>query len=80
VVDERDCGTTDQEYEVEFREAIANTIPVLNKRLRDEDKDIRQKTAKLVDKLATHGEFQVKSRCSTADQALKPSFMRPSRA
>jgi hypothetical protein len=57
-----------------------NTIPVLARLLGDGNKIIERTAVELVGKLATHGECQVKNRCSAANQALKLSFVRPSRA
>jgi hypothetical protein len=43
---------------VAFREIIASTIPLLIKRLKDEDKDVQEVTTGLLNALAVHGEWQ----------------------
>jgi hypothetical protein len=51
------CGVTDPDYEVEFREAIAGMIPSLIKLLEDKDKCVRSTAFELIGKLANHGEL-----------------------
>jgi hypothetical protein len=44
------------DYEAEFREAVAGSVPLLNKLLDDCDEDVRQKTVEVIGKLANDGE------------------------
>jgi len=53
---ESTCGTTDLDYEVEFRQAVARTIPSLNKLLENEENCVRWNTIELIGNLANHGE------------------------
>jgi hypothetical protein len=50
------CGTADPDCEVEFREAIASTIPLLINRLKDEDGDVQLAVVEVIGKLENHGE------------------------
>jgi hypothetical protein len=53
---EKDCGTANQKYEVEFHGVIASTIPSLMKRIEDEYWRIRLKVVEVIGELADHGE------------------------
>ena len=53
--------TTDVDCEVEFREAIAGTIPLLIKRLEDKHEDVRLEIVDLIGDLANHGKWQLES-------------------
>jgi hypothetical protein len=46
----------DPDYEAEFREGIASTIPSIIKALDDKEWTIRRDTVQLFSKLANHGE------------------------
>jgi HEAT repeat protein len=76
------CGTADGEYKVEFREAIARTIPFLMLLLDDEREDIRQGALELFGNLANHGEGELKNPFVVArlTQTIKMSFVKPPRA
>jgi hypothetical protein len=50
-------GSADLGYEVEFRKAIANTIPSFIRRLEDEHWDVRLKTIEVIGELVDHGEL-----------------------
>jgi hypothetical protein len=53
------CGTADPDYEVDFREAITDTIPSFVRPLEDKASAVRRETVKLIANLATHGEWQL---------------------
>jgi hypothetical protein len=63
---------------VEFREAIANTIPSLNELLDDSDKGVREEIIELVGNLANHGEVAVKSIVAQLTRTTKLNFAKPS--
>jgi HEAT repeat protein len=54
---ERFCGMADASCEVEFRGAIATTIPSLSKLLEDEAEGIRLETVELIGSFTNHGEW-----------------------
>ena len=80
VEDHRD--TADGEYEVEFREAIARTIPFLMLLLDDEREDIRRGALDLFGNLANHGKGELKNPFIVArlTRTTKMSFVKPPRA
>jgi hypothetical protein len=51
--------TANAKYEVEYREAIAITIPSLVKLLEDKETDVRRKIIELIGELANHGAWQL---------------------
>ena len=50
------CGAADQDDEVEFREAVVASIPLLLKPLGSQDMSTQRMTLELIDKLANRGE------------------------
>jgi hypothetical protein len=56
VVVEKQCATTDQEYEAEFREAIATMVPSFIQLLEDGDEGVRLKAIEVIGELANHGQ------------------------
>ena len=77
---EKHCGTTDQNHEAEFQGPIARMIPLLIKLLESRDKDARQKTLELIEKLANHGEWKAESIAGRLTRMTKSSMMEPSQA
>ena len=61
----KNCIRTDLYCEVEFREAIARRIPVLNNLFSDWDQSVRRRAVELIGKLANHGERQLKHGAAT---------------
>jgi hypothetical protein len=53
---EKHCGTADQGYEAEFREAIARMVPSFIQLLEDEDECVRLEVLEVIGELANHGE------------------------
>jgi len=49
-------STTEPDHKVEFRKAIISTIPLLLKRIEDEEKDVRLAILETIGELADHGE------------------------
>jgi len=70
----RYCGITDLNYEAEFHEHIARTIPLLNKRAID------WRTVELIGNLSNRGERQQESIVARLTGTTKSSFMKPSQA
>jgi hypothetical protein len=58
-------GTADAGREVEFRAAIASTMPSLIKSLEDNAENIRLETIKLIGNFANHRECQLNWYCQT---------------
>jgi hypothetical protein len=71
---EKQRGTADPDYEANFFEAIARTIPFLNQLLEEGDEDTQWKTVELVGNLANHGECQLKHLCGTTDPDYGAEF------
>jgi hypothetical protein len=74
------CNTAHANCEVEFREAIAGTIPSLVKLADDWDEGVQWETAELVGNLANHGEWQLESIAVQLNRTTKWNFARPSQA
>jgi len=71
------CGAADRGDEVEFREALAASIPSLIKLLKNRDKNIRQMSLELIGKFANRGEWKLDS-IEAQLTGTKSSFMKPS--
>jgi hypothetical protein len=63
--------------EVEFREAMTSSIPLLIKKVEHKTRSVRLAMAELIGKLVNHGEWQLGSIMPQLTQILKPSFVRP---
>jgi hypothetical protein len=68
------CGTADTDCKVEFREAIAATIPSLTKLLEHWNEVIRRNAVRLIGSLVNHGEWSVRWYYSTANANCEVEF------
>jgi hypothetical protein len=71
---------TDPNYEVEFREAMAITIPSLNMLLEDWDENVRRETVRQCGNLANHSEWKLDDIATQLMRTMKSSFVKPSQA
>jgi HEAT repeat protein len=74
---ERFYGTADANCEVEFRGAIAATIPSLSKLLEDEAEGIRLETVELIGNFTNHGEWQLENVAAQLMRIVKSSSVKP---
>jgi hypothetical protein len=75
------CLTADAGSKVEFHEAIASMIPLLIKRLGDNDskKMARSAIAELFRRLANHSEWQFDGTAAQLTRTTKSGFVKPPR-